>query len=89
MAARVPLAEPDAGDEVGRLCLEGVEVAVQRQEHPDVFLRIAPAACGAVPQQPAHQLCNQVAVGLVDDERLQQDGVGARPEWSSRYAPSL
>ena len=76
MAARVTLAQPDAGDEVGRLRLESIEVTVQRQEHPHVFLRIAPAACGAVAQQPAHQLWNQVAVGLVDDERLQQDGVG-------------
>ena len=29
-----------------------------------------------MPQQPAHEFCNQIAVGLVDDERLQQDRVG-------------
>ena len=75
--ARVALAEPGARHEVGRRLLVGLEVAVERQQHEDVLLRVRPAARLAVGEQAGHQLGDEVALRLVGDQRLEQDRVGA------------
>ena len=40
-------------------------------------LGIAPAAGGAMAKQAAYELGDQVAAGLIDDKRLQQDCIGS------------
>ena len=69
--------QPDSGDEVGRQRFKATEIAVHRQERPDVFLGIAPATGGAMAQQSVDELDDEIAIRLVDDERLQEDGIGA------------
>ena len=75
--ARVALAEPGAGHEVGGRLLVGLEVAVESEEDEDVLLRVRPAAGRAVGEQALHELGDEIALRGIRDERLEQDRVGA------------
>ncbi len=75
--AGVAVAEPGAGHEVGGDLLVGAEVAVHGQEDEGVLLGVGPVAAHAVGEQAAHDLGDEVAPGLIVDERLEQDAVGA------------
>ena len=77
VGARVAIAEPGAGHEVGGRLLVGLEVAVEGEEDEDVLLRVRPAAGRAVGEQALHELGDEVALRRVRDERLEQDRVGA------------
>ena len=77
LATGVLIAQPDTGHEVRRLRFIAVEVAVQRQQHPHVLLCVAPASAVAVIEQTTHQFGDQVAVGLIGHQRIEQHGVGA------------
>jgi hypothetical protein len=61
----VPVAQPDTSYEVGRHRLEGVEVAVEGQQDECVFLRVGPAPGRAVGKESAHDLRDEIALGLI------------------------
>ena len=72
VGARVALAQPRPGHEVGGRLLVGLEVAVEGEEDEDVLLGVRPAAGLAVGEKALHELGDEVASRLVGDESLEQ-----------------
>ena len=73
----IGITQPDARHKIGRLGLVGIEIAVEREQHENVLLGVAPTALGAMGQQAIDQLGDQVALWIVLHQRFEQDGIGA------------
>ena len=77
LLARVCVAEPRARDEIRRYTFVSLKIPVEREQHEGVLLRVLPAPTCAVREQAARDLRDEVAFGLVADERFEDDAVGA------------
>src|SRR5262249_44260611 len=77
LASGEGVAQPGAGHEIGRGLLVDLEVAVEREQHEAVLLRVLPAPRLAMRKQAANDLRYQIALRTVADQGFQNDTVCA------------